>query len=387
LVGSEMCIRDRLNTVRTSAANARTNWQNFLGSLPTWLNPDVDTDVNVAQGRTLLVAYEVALTDLAEALRVYTDTRVSTLQQRVNAIDSDGVISSGEKWFYVREWRALNNKYQRYVDRYIQLGFPELVRPIQAAAYNALGPDSGAPATSLGGRLGALPPPSWDLGGTDTQVPDPLALRNAWEDAENAVDRLGAAMMAQPNADNTSAVINGGSVNGAIGAVVNANPKLSQLDANGRGTSRRINSMYTVGGAQQVYIPTVGNTQVGGTIVAGEPGSPIWSYSDGATATIQILPHNLIDDAGTLSFGGGFLFGAPFRTIYWPYDDSGYVSGNPTYGFTTNANNLNVPFRRMVGSVVTPPAGTPAGSGVSGGGGGGGGIRERYYENQLTQIP
>jgi hypothetical protein len=378
-----------LNTVRNAATTARNNWQNFISIQPTWPDPNVDTPINVAQGRTLLVAYEVALNDLAEALRVYTDTRVDTLQQRVAAIDSDGVISSGEKWLYVREWRALNNKYQRYVDRYIELGFPAVVQPIQAAAYNALGPDSGAPATSLGGRLGALPPPSWDLGGTDTQVPDPVALRTAWELAENAVDRLGAAMMAQPNADNTSAVINGGSVNGAIGTVVNANPKLSQLDANGRGTSRRINSMYTVGGAQQVYIPTVGNTQVGGTIVANEPGSPIWAYYDGGGGgtTIQILPHNLLDDAGTLSFGGGIYFGFAFRTIYWIYDDSGYNSGNPSYGITTNASLLNTPGRRLVGSVVTPPVGTPAGGGVSGGGGGGGGIRERYYDNQATAIP
>ncbi len=378
-----------LNASRNAASTARINWQNFISNQPTWPDPNVATPVNVGQARTLLVAYEVALNDLAEALRVYTDTRVTTLQQRVSAIDSDGIISAGEKWFYVREWRGLNNRYQRYVDRYIALGFPAVVQPIQAAAYNALGPDPGAPNTSLGKRLGALGPPQWDLGGTDTPVPDPTTLRQAWEDAENAVDRLGAAMMAQPNADNTAAVVSSGAVNTPINNVVNTNPRLSQLDGNGRGTSRRINSMYTVGGAQQVYIPTVGNIAQGGTIAPNVPGSPIWAYHDGngVTATIQILPHNLLDDAGTLSFGGGFFFGAAFSSIYWVYDDSGYVSGNPSYGFTTNANDLNVPNRRLVGSVVTPPASTPAGAGVSGGGGGGGGIRERYYENQLTQIP
>ncbi|MCH4894014.1 hypothetical protein GO308_12900 [Sphingomonas sp. SFZ2018-12] len=361
-----------VTSARSGASTARTQFVNYLNGLtPGGLTPGADSPVDRATYRARLEGYGNALTTLADALRVYVDARATAALDRIAVYENNGILDRTEKWSLVNDWQSLNREFEAVNLSYINQGLPPAVTSAQTAAFNALGP-LGSPAGSLGAYLGGLTP-SYIDSSVDTPL-DRDTLSTRWQATKAAIEAFRVAMNAPRNADNTAAVVGN---------------RLSQVDANGRGTSRRLNSMYALGGAQQVYIPTSGNTNVGGTIAANVPGSPVWAYHDGngSTATIQVFPHLLIDDAGTLTFGGGFLFGAAFNAIYWIYDDSGYVSGNPTYGFTTNANDLNAPNRRLVGSVITPGPGTPAGAGVSGGGGGGGGIRERYYENQLTDIP
>ncbi|VXC63708.1 hypothetical protein [Sphingomonas sp. AX6] len=362
-----------LTTARTNASTARSSWQNFLAAVPTWSDPNVSTTVNTGEARTRLVNYGAMLDALAEALRVYTDTRVTTIADRVAAIDSDGIISRGEKWYYVKEWQALVNKYQRAVDRYIALGYPSSVFQAQQDAYAIIGPDGSAPSTSLGKVLGALSP-QWDNADFDTPlapVTTPQALQNLWVNADNAADRLVAAMMAQPNADNTQAQINAGAADTKISTTVNTvtqplQQKTQLLDTNGRATSRRANTQFALGGAQQIYL-------VGG--VAANPLSAA-PQGNGYHVAITIAAHSVKDDAGTINYGSGSVsFMEPNTNIYIFEDDPTYAGGARFYQWTTNPAVLaDAPGRRYVGLVFTGSgaAGTPP---STGGGGGGGGIR------------
>jgi len=266
--------------------------------------------------------------------------------------------------------------------------------------FNVAGGDLGA----IFADIGSNGTNAWrTLGGMVFTVPDPAASAQVYVQWYNGSGVAYAAMpvlqRVQPGADATAAQIAAGVADSRIQGYTTplgartgvVEQKTTNLGTDGRGTSTRLNSIYTNRGAQQVYIPTNGNTNVGGTVQANVPGSPLWAYispgTNGQQATIQVFDHKLIDDAGTLYFGGAIFYGAQPNSIYWVYEQTnGYTGGNPNYVFTTNAEDLNGPNKRLVGSVPTPPYNAPDASGYSGGSGGGGGIRERYYPGQRTQL-
>ena len=360
-----------LDAARAAANSARAAWQSYLNSVPTWSDPNVSTTVNRAQARTLLVDYGAKLEALAEALRVYTDTRVSTLQSRLAVIEDDGVISKGEKWWYVREWQGLTNKYQRAVDRYIALGYPAAVTAKQQAAYAALGPDGNAPESSLGKTLGALTP-DWTNGTVDTPLPDKAALQAKWISAENLVDQFVLAMTAQPDADNTA----------TSATAVALGQKTQKLSSTGTLTSRRGTSVFSLGGAQQVVL--LMDTGDGN----GTPGSPLRASDAGnGTCNVEVRAHRVIDDAGPIDYNAFTFTNIQPNLDVWVYEDGNYDGGFRNYQITQVAAVLAGfpspnPNRRLIGAIHTPASGQPAVEGTSGGGGG---VRFPAYKYQQLE--
>lgn len=340
---------------------------NALTALLDQLGMDDRSSTDPVPDRADYIAKWTAAITAVEQFRVALDERIA---QRVDRLFSDGWLVKSEKWSGVIDWQALNNRLNRLNARYVAVGQPASAQPAQLAAFRAI--DASYSNNALGYALGLLTP-RWDDGAVDTPIPNPAQLQAKWITAEDALDAFAAAMLANPNADRTL-----------------DQPVVSRLDpTTGQATSRRLMTQFASGGAGQIYVPTNGNTNVGGTIQAGVPGSPLWAYTDpsgGASATIQVFSHTVADDAGVIAYEGGYVFGIAQGAQYWVYEDGNFVGGSRYYQATTDPSSLAASTtRRMIGSVFTPlTSQVGAGGGTSGGGGGGSGIRERYYDNQRT---
>jgi len=140
------------------------------------------------------------------------------------------------------------------------------------------------------------------------------------------------------------------------GACYIRNPRAYRIDAaaqnigaDGTALSRRLVSPFFGGGAGAVY-----------------NNNPLTANS----SQIFIAAHVVYDDAGSLSYGSGTISGLSASTSYAVYEDTGYVSGSPTYSAVTLAEQLTYSSkRRLVGSITTAAAGGSTTTGGTGGGG------------------
>lgn len=146
-------------------------------------------------------------------------------------------------------------------------------------------------------------------------------------------------------------------LDGQAGADVTAQqPVVSRLDPlTGQSTSRRIVTQIIASGVIQLLDV-----------------NPISATTDGGgVATISIAAHQVLDDAGSLSFSAASISGLAASKLYYVYEDNpNYQGGARTYVATTTRNDLTAAGRRFVGAVTTPAAG---GSATGSGGGAGGG--------------
>jgi HK97 family phage portal protein len=173
LVGTSAVVAGALSV----AGNARANWLSFRsGRTPAWNDTTGPTTVNRQSALEVLGAYGQNMDGLAEALRAYTDTRATTALDRTTAMDSDGILSKGEKFQYVIEWQVLNAEINALNQQNQANNYPASVA---SAASNAA-----AKVNSLGQYLGGLSP-AWNNGNFDTTV-SATNLQTLWIDARSA---------------------------------------------------------------------------------------------------------------------------------------------------------------------------------------------------------
>lgn len=169
------------------------------------------------------------------------------------------------------------------------------------------------------------------------------ARRNTW--SVNGTFRLRQPFMgrAQPSADvtsqNTAANTNAVGSSSA-GDVVGRGQLIDP--STGRATNRRIIPQIMGSGVIQII-----NT------------NPLSASTDtSGVATININPHVVADDAGTVSYSGSSIGGLSASTNYYVYEiNPNYAGGARTYSATTDRNLLATPGARFVGFVTTPGAG------------------------------
>ncbi len=187
LTGTSNVVAGALNL----ASNARANWYSFRsGRSPAWNDTSGPTSVNRAAALEVFAVYGQHLDGLAEALRAYTDTRATTALDRTTAMDSDGVLSMGEKYRYVEDWQVLNAGYNALNQQYQINGYPQSVASSASNASAKLG--------SHAQLLGSLNP-AWDNGNFDTNVNGP-ALRESWIAVRSAMEIYSAALAGRSQA-------------------------------------------------------------------------------------------------------------------------------------------------------------------------------------------
>ncbi len=181
LTGTSNVVAGALNL----ASNARANWYSFRsGRSPAWNDTSGPTSVNRAAALEVFAVYGQHLDGLAEALRAYTDTRATTALDRTTAIDSDGILSMGEKSRYVEDWQVLNAQFNALNQQYQINGYPQSVASAASNASAKLG--------SHAQLLGSLRP-AWDNSNFDTIV-NAKALQESWVAARSAMEVYGAAL-------------------------------------------------------------------------------------------------------------------------------------------------------------------------------------------------
>jgi predicted phage tail protein len=350
-----------VSDARGNASTARNNWINFRGSVrPFWDDKTKDSPINRTNADQAINNYETTLERLADALTFYAQGKATTAIDRLKAIDNDLILSRGEKWQLVMLWQSLTNRYQKTVNRYIDLGYPTSVTPKQQNAYNKVGPDGNSPTSSLGRRLGALSP-SWIDTTQDTPIPSDL--QQVWIDAEAAVDDFIASMMAQPNADNTSSAIARGDANTAINDKVNTSPKLLYIGTDGRITDARAITANLANGIRGLLdVPFIGVSNVG----TGDSRGPCLCST---ASSVQAYT-----DYGSVNYGVLYIENLQYSTTYFLYrpNVSNVTSTGFGWGKSTNLTDALGTNKVYVGFVTTVDAGGGGSTGGSNGGGSGG---------------
>jgi hypothetical protein len=355
-----------VDAAEAAAEAARTTWINYRGSVtPAWNDATQATAIDRTTARNALVDYQAKLDALAQAIRAYTDIKATTALDRVNALISDNILSRPEKYQMVMLWQELNTRYNETNLRRAALGYPAGLDAPAIAAQDAIAVGAG----SLAAYLGSLTP-AWNDSSQDTVV-DGATMQSKWNTAYEKMAKYEAAFLANPNADVTSAAIAAGVADSRITSAANTAvapyaAKTQQLDSNGRFTSRRGNTQFSLGGAQQVYV------------TSGALANPLSSapQGNGYHTVITVAAHSVKDDIGTISYSGGSISYCEPNTTYFVWeDDEFYAGGTRAYNATTSATDLAYYKRRFVGAITTGSgaAGSPS---TGGSGGGAGGLRQ-----------